>query len=45
MDAWLDGYDPSELYSDEGPPFGTLGVRWWEADDCEEQRDWLLRWN
>ena len=45
MDPWTFGCDRSELYSDEGTLFGTLGVREWEPDDGQELRAWLLRWN
>lgn len=45
MDGWLEGCDRSELYSDEGPPFGTLGIRSWNPEDAEEFRIWLLRLN
>jgi len=44
MDAWLYNCDRSDLYSDEGPPFGHQGLGPWE-DQAEEFRVWLLRPN
>jgi hypothetical protein len=44
MDAWLDDFDRSELYSFEGRLFGSLAIDPWETE-ADELRVWLLRWN